>query len=215
MTVTFYHNFHKFTITTFTTNWHESCHSNSRRMLLLTLAVACSGQHSAAAAGASRIFCVLCKFSSISTEIHYVVCCWKGSSLCLNRQLELAFIGKENLTSCLCVSEIESHVERGVSHASTCSSFLKYCFSIPVKKNKWDSCEGKQLICIVDFCLKLHLTNNVQTLFHPFPWVESSVFHTIPFLKNQEKYLSKVKCLPNTEQKKMNKAAIFKVYYIS
>ena len=82
-------------------------------MLLLTLAVD-TRQHSAAAAGASRIFCVLCKFSLISTEIHYVVCCWKGSSLCLNRQLELAFIGKENLTSCLCVSEIESHVEREV-----------------------------------------------------------------------------------------------------
>ena len=55
-----------------------------------------------------------------------------------------------------------------MSHASTCSSFLKYCFSIPVKKNKWDSCEAKQIICIVDFCLKLHLTNNVQTNFHPF-----------------------------------------------
>jgi hypothetical protein len=44
-----------------TSNWYQSCHDNSRLMLLLSFdTCTCSSrQHSAAAAGASRIFYVL------------------------------------------------------------------------------------------------------------------------------------------------------------
>ena len=52
---------------------------------------------------------------------------------------ELAFIGKENLTSCLCVSEIESHVEREVSHL-TCLDLFEL-FKILLL----DTCKKKQL----------------------------------------------------------------------
>ena len=42
-----------------TNNWYQSCHDNSRLMLLLSFDTCSSRQHSAAAVGASRIFYVL------------------------------------------------------------------------------------------------------------------------------------------------------------